>query len=264
MPRFPVLFVSHGSPDIAVRRTPAHRALVDLGTSLPKPSAIVVISAHWETAAPKVATGRAPATVYDFSPQFDRRLWEIDYRAPGADDVAERAAQLICEATGLPVGRDPDRGRDHGVWTPLHLMFPAHDIPITQVSIQPDRSPIQHFEIGRALSPLRDDGVLLIGSGAITHNLAAFRGQPVDAPEPPWVASFRGWMTEEIESNRVSDVLDYRSAAPHARDNHPDGADEHLLPLFSALGAAAGESGVRVHASVEHGVIGMDCFVWGQ
>lgn len=260
MSRMPSLFISHGSPELALRETPAHQFLAGYGAALPRPKAIVVVTAHWETSDAAVNTGSAPATIYDFG-GFDPRLRTIRYTAPGAPDLAEQAARLI-EASGLDVVRDATNGWDHGVWVPLHLMYPAADIPVVQVAIQPHRSPAYHHGIGHALAALRDDGVLLIGSGALTHNLRAFRGQPVDAPVPVWVAEFRDWMTVRLEAGDHTALTDYRRQAPSAIENHPE--DEHLLPLYAPLGATAPDETIRrVHASVEHGVIAMDVFQFG-
>ena len=261
--RMPVLFISHGSPEIAVRETPAHLFLKSLGPMLPKPEAILVVSAHWETAGPVVATSAMPETIYDFGDRFDPRLWDIAYDAPGASALVQRAAKLIAERIGDDVAEDPSRGRDHGVWTPLHLMFPGREVPVSQVSIQPSQSPMHHHAIGQALTPLRDEGVLIVASGAITHNLSEFRGRTVDAAEPDWVAAFRNWMKLHLEAGDRAALLDYRAQAPFAEKNHPE--DEHLLPIFAALGAAAdGEPIVRLHDSVEHGVIGMDVYRFGS
>jgi 4,5-DOPA dioxygenase extradiol len=184
----PVVFVSHGSPEIAVRETPAHKFLNAFASGLTQPKQILVVSAHWETEHPLVATGETPETIYDFGPRFDKRLWDITYDAPGAVDLARDAETLLREA-GFEVGEDGARGRDHGVWTPLHLMFPARRIPVTQLSIQPALSPRHHFEIGRALRPLRERGVLILASGAITHNLSEFRGREIDETPPDWVTA---------------------------------------------------------------------------
>jgi 4,5-DOPA dioxygenase extradiol len=256
----PVVFVSHGSPEIAVRETPAHKFLNAFASDLTQPKQILVVSAHWETEHPLVATGETPETIYDFGPRFDKRLWDITYDAPGAVDLARDAETLLREA-GFEVGEDGARGRDHGVWTPLHLMFPARRIPVTQLSIQPALSPRHHFEIGRALRPLRERGVLILASGAITHNLSEFRGREIDDTPPDWVIGFRDWMHDKIIAGDVDALLDYRASAPHGERNHPE--DEHLLPIFTALGAAgARDRATRAHASVEYGVIGMDAYRW--
>lgn len=256
----PALFISHGSPELALRPTPAHRFLTGLAADLPRPKAILAVSAHWETAEPAVNVGAAPATVYDFG-GFDPRLREIVYRAPGAPDLAERAAAMI-EAAGLTVTRDANNGWDHGVWVPLHLVYPAADIPVAQLSIQPHRTPAHHYALGRALAALRDEGVLIATSGALTHNLRAFRGQSVDAPVPEWVEGFRRWMADRLAAGDRAALVDYRRQAPFAIENHPE--DEHLLPLYVALGTSReGEPVRRIHASVEHGVIAMDVYRFG-
>ena len=260
MTRMPSLFVSHGSPELAIRQTPAHEFLASYAAQLPRPKAILVASAHWETESPQVATSPSPATVYDFG-GFSPRLRQIKYAAPGAPELAERASMLLGKA-GFITAPDPAHGWDHGVWVPLLLLYPAADIPVAQVSIQPMADPAHHARIGAALKPLRDDGVLIIGSGAMTHNLRAFRGQAVDAPAPPWVLAFDDWMHDALVKNRRSDVLAYRETAPYAVENHPEA--EHILPLFVAMGATdEGEPISRPHASYEHGVLSMDVYRFG-
>jgi 4,5-DOPA dioxygenase extradiol len=260
MPKLPALFISHGSPELAVRKSPAQHFLMGLGATLPKPRAILVASAHWETNAPVVATGTRPATVYDFG-GFDPRLRDIRYDAAGAPDVAAAAAGLL-ETAGFRVSADPAHGWDHGVWVPLHLLYPAHDIPVAQISIQPEADPAHHLRIGAALAPLRDDGVMIIASGAMTHNLRAFRGQPVDATAPAWVSDFTDWMHAALTGPDRQSALAYRETAPHGVMNHPEA--EHILPLFVALGATHPEDPVtRVHTSFEHGVLAMDVYRFG-
>jgi 4,5-DOPA dioxygenase extradiol len=260
MTRMPALFISHGSPELAVRRTPAHKFLSDYARELPRPRAILVASAHWETTRPTVATGERPATVYDFG-GFDPKLRDIRYGAPGAPEVARMAAGLL-DKVGFATATDAGHGWDHGVWVPLHLLYPAADIPVAQISIQPEADPAHHARIGAALRTLRDDGVLIIASGAMTHNLRAFRGQPVDAPAPPWVTDFTDWMHAALTGDSRATALDYRNAAPHGVENHPEA--EHILPLFVALGAtAAGEPIRRVHGSYEHAVLAMDVYRFG-
>ena len=245
---------------MAVRESPAHRFLSGLAADLPRPQSILVVSAHWETAHPMVASGTAPATVYDFR-GFDPRLRLIDYAAPGDPATAKRSVNLL-SAAGFTAGLDERRGRDHGVWAPLHLLYPDHDIPVTQVSMQPDADAAYHLRLGRALQPLRDEGVLIIGSGSMTHNLSAFRGQPVDAPAAPWVVDFATWMERELTSTHPETTVAYRETAPFAVENHPEA--EHILPLFVPLGATHhGEAIRRVHASVEHGVLAMDVYRFG-
>ena len=260
MSSLPTIFVSHGSPMLALQDSPARRFLLELGKSLPRPRAIVVVSAHWETLhGPAVSLAQAPETIHDFG-GFPRALFEIRYPAPGAPAAAERAAALL-EAAGIPVGRSAGRGLDHGAWVPLSLMYAQADIPVAQLSIVRGAGPAEHERIGQALAALRDEGVLVLASGSLTHNLREFRGQGIDAPVPHWVGGFETWMKERLEANDRAALLDYRRAAPFAVENHP--TDEHLLPLFVALGAAGpGARATRLHAGVEHGVLAMDAYAF--
>ena len=256
MTRMPVLFVSHGSPELAVRETPAHMFLRDLAAILPRPRAFLVVSAHWETDNVQVAQNRQPPTIHDFG-GFDPRLRQMTYRAPGAPDIGELAFALLQRA-GFSVSADPDAGYDHGVWVPLKLLCPAADVPVAQVSVQPRETPRHHYDLGKALRPLRDDGVLILASGALTHNLRELTRVQSDTAAPGWVLGFTDWFAEKIETGDKDALLDYRRHAPHAERNHP--TDEHLLPIFSALGAAGDESLVRLHHSYEHGVLAMDVY----
>jgi 4,5-DOPA dioxygenase extradiol len=256
----PTIFVSHGSPMLALQDSPARRFLLGLGNSLPRPSAIAVVSAHWETAGgPAVSLATQPATIHDFG-GFPQALFDMRYPAPGAPAAAERAATLF-EAAGIPVGRSATRGLDHGAWVPLGLMYPDADVPVMQISIVHGASPAQHLQLGLALQALRQEGVLVLASGSLTHNLREIRGQGADAPAPDWVSDFGGWMRERLLANDRAALLDYRRLAPMAEKNHP--TDEHLLPLFVALGAAGpGARAELLHTSVEHGVLAMDAYAF--
>ncbi|HZH28590.1 MAG TPA: class III extradiol ring-cleavage dioxygenase [Azospirillaceae bacterium] len=256
--RLPSLFVSHGSPMLALEDGAAHRFLRGYAADLPRPKAILVASAHWETRVPTVSTAERPETIHDFGP-FDRRLFQMRYTAPGAPDLAVRTAALLRQA-GFPVEGTP-RGLDHGAWVPLTLLYPQADIPVMQLSIQPAEGPAHHHRLGQALRPLRDEGVLVVGSGALTHNLYEFRGGSVDRDPPEWVRAFGDWMANAVTAGRTDDLLDYRAKAPYAVENHP--TDEHLLPLFVALGAGDhGAAGDRVHASHTYGVLAMDAYAF--
>ena len=260
MQSLPTLFLSHGSPMLAIQDTPARRFLQGLGASLPRPEAILVVSAHWETMhAPAVSLAARPETIHDFG-GFPRALFEIEYPAPGAPATAERAAALLEEA-GIAVGRSAARGLDHGAWVPLSLMYPDADIPVAQLSIVRGAGPAEHERLGLALAALRSEGVLVVGSGSLTHNLYEFRGQAIDAPAPDWVSQFEEWMKARLDASDRAALLDYRRAAPHAGRNHP--TEEHLLPLFVAIGAAGpGTRATRLHTSFEHGVLAMDAYAF--
>ncbi len=254
MSRQPALFVSHGAPTLAIQPSPARTYLQDLGRQLERPEAILVISAHWETTEPAVSLSEAPETIHDFG-GFERQLYEIRYPAPGAPELARNVMERIGSA-GYPVAAS-ERGLDHGAWVPLSLMFPAADVPVTQLSIQTHRGPAHHLALGRALAPLREQGVLLLASGSFTHDVRGALSRHHDAPTPDWVTEFADWMHERIADNDLDALLDYRRRAPHATANHP--TEEHLLPMFTALGAlTADERTATLHRSHTYGVLAMD------
>jgi 4,5-DOPA dioxygenase extradiol len=260
MSQLPTLFLSHGSPMLALQDSPARRFLQGLGKTLARPEAIVVVSAHWETrGAPAVSLAPQPQTIHDFG-GFPRALFEMRYPAPGAPAAAERTASLL-EGAGIDVGRSKDRGLDHGAWVPLSLMYPDADIPVTQLSVMRGASPAEHERLGLALAALRHEGVLVVGSGSLTHNLYEFRGQGIDAPVPQWVSDFETWTKGRLEASDRAALLNYRSEAPFAEQNHP--TDEHLLPLFVAMGAAGPDArATQLHASFEHSVLAMDAYAF--
>ncbi len=258
----PSLFVSHGAPTLVFDDCPARTFLRDLGRSLPRPRAILAISAHWETPEPRVLTTLQPATVHDFN-GFEPALYEQRYPAPGALALAETLATLVRNA-GFGVTADSKRGLDHGVWVPLSLLYPQADIPLTQLSVCPRQSARYHWELGCALAPLRDDGVLIVGSGSITHNLGdvRFRHRPgPDVDLPTYVTAFPDWVATQVGEGNLDALLDWAARAPHAVRAHP--SPEHWLPFYVALGAAGiAWSGVRAHHSITYGVIGMDNYLF--
>lgn len=256
----PTLFISHGSPMLAIEDSAAHRFLLGLGTTLPRPKAIIVISAHWESMGGQaVSLASHPETMHDFG-GFPEALFEISYPAPGAPVAAARAAELL-EQAGFDVERSATRGLDHGAWAPLRLMYPEADIPVAQISLRRGASPTESAHMGKALHTLREEGVLIIGSGSLTHNLYALRGGSIDADVPSWVSDFAAWMQARLQTNQREALLDYRAQAPFAVRNHP--TEEHLLPLFVAMGAAGeGAKVERLHASYEYGVLAMDLYAF--
>jgi 4,5-DOPA dioxygenase extradiol len=257
----PVLFISHGAPTLAIDGSPAHEFLGGYGKTLGNPSAIVVLSAHFEARIATVTSGERPETIYDFG-GFPDELYRIVYPAPGEPALAAEIAQIL-ESNGITVRRDARRGLDHGAWVPLVLMYPAADVPVVQLSIDTSLGTGYHHRLGELLSPLRERGVLIIGSGSATHNLGSyFRGAPGD-PSPPWVTDFDEWLAERIGAGDVEALLDYRRRAPHARENHP--TEEHYVPLLCALGAAGRHASARrVHHSYEHGVLSMDAYAFSD
>lgn len=264
----PALFLSHGSPMMALEPGPARSFLAGLGNSLPRPRAVLVISAHHDAAFEggdiSITASTQPETVHDFG-GFPAELFAMRYPAPGDPELAHEVAALLSDA-GFPARLDPARGLDHGAWVPLSLIYPAADIPVVQLSLWSGQSPDWHYRLGHVLAPLRDQGVLIIGSGSLTHNLRAlFTARPaIDAPAPPWVTDFADWVAERLAAGTVCDVLHAIDRAPHGKDNHP--TPEHLLPLFVAMGAGADAAGLkaeRLHASVTYGVLAMDVYAFG-
>jgi len=250
----PSLFISHGSPMLALHPGASGPALRRLAAALPRPKAIVVVSAHWESATLQVSSHPAPPTWHDFG-GFPRALYELQYPAAGEPELAARImAQLIDK--GLPATLDPQRPFDHGVWVPLRLMYPEADIPVVQVSLPSEHGPALQVAVGKALASFREQGVLLIGSGSITHNLRELDRQAEDEESTPWALAFRDWIAGKLGSGETEALLDYRQQAPYAVRNHP--SEEHLLPLYFALGA--GERFSIVHQGFTLGALGMDVY----
>ncbi|CAM2166946.1 4,5-DOPA dioxygenase extradiol [Paraburkholderia sacchari] len=231
--RTPTLFLSHGAPTLPIDPSLPSGGFTTLAQHLPRPKSVLMLSAHWNTLKPAVSTAERPETIHDFY-GFPRALYEIQYPAPGAPETAQRAAALL-RAQGVAVDEEA-HGLDHGAWVPMLLMFPDADVPVAQLSIQPHADAAHHFALGRALRELREEGVMVIGSGQITHNLRAadFSARPEDAD--PRVAEFTDWFETRLAARDIDALLDYRNQAPHAVLMHP--TDEHLLPVFAALGAA--------------------------
>lgn len=251
---FPTLFVSHGAPTLVMDDGPAHQFLKDLGKDIGKPEAILMISAHWETAIAMVTGAAKLKTIHDFR-GFPKELYEMNYPVSGSTYLVRQVQQLL-HGIGLETQVDDSRGLDHGAWVPLSLMYPDADVPVVQLSLQSHLGPAYHFALGRALSVLRQQGVLIIGAGSLTHNLRALDPR-ISAIPPDWVRDFSDWVHTAISQERISDLIDYRQQAPNAARNHP--SEEHFLPLFAPLGAGGGK-GNRIHSSYTYGVLSMDAY----
>ena len=259
--KLPSLFISHGAPTLVTDDSPTHRFLADWSGKLARPRAIVVFSAHFETPVTTVTSGERPDMIYDFR-GFPAELYKIVYPAPGDPRLAGEIAGLLRDG-GIHARLDSHRGYDHGTWVPLALMYPDADVPVVQVSVSPAHSPDFHYTLGRLLEPLRERGVLIVGSGSATHNLRSYFQAAAGDAVPDWVSSFNDWVMERIQVGDADALLDYRRKAPFAAQNHP--TEEHFLPLLCALGAAHSEpAGRRVHADYEHGVLAMDAYAFGH
>ncbi|MGA9667539.1 MAG: class III extradiol ring-cleavage dioxygenase [Gallionella sp.] len=254
----PVVFVSHGAPDALLKAPDAVACWGEIGRSVPRPAAVLVVSAHWEARKATVSLSGSPETIHDFS-GFSPELYRIQYRAPGAPALAERVESLL-SAAGLDADSDPSRGLDHGAWVPLSAMYPQADVPVTQLSLLRNADPATHFELGRALAPLRDEGVLIVGSGAITHNFAwlDWRANADKAPMRQ-AEVFTDWVGDRLAAQDVQSLLAYRSA-PYGAKSHP--SEEHFLPFFVALGAATDDTPQRYRPRFSYGALAMDAYVW--
>jgi 4,5-DOPA dioxygenase extradiol len=264
--RLPTLFISHGSPMCALRASPVAEPWATLVRDLPRPRAVLVASAHWETELPMVGTAERPATVHDFG-GFPPALERIRYPAPGAPELAGRVLALLA-AAGLPASANGCRGLDHGAWVPLLHMYPQADVPVFEVSIQTSLGAPHHLRLGAALAPLTNEGVLIVGSGSITHNLADWGRSVHDhglqaAPQAtlPYVQAFREAIEAALRRGDVDWLADYRERLPQAQRAHP--TEEHLLPLLVAYAAAGERPAVqRIDLGVDGGAVAMDVFVF--
>jgi 4,5-DOPA dioxygenase extradiol len=255
----PSVFISHGSPMHALEPGAAGEAWKALGRRLPRPRAILVASAHWETSLPMLTGNPKPETIHDFY-NFPEPLYRLRYPAPGAPAIAQRAQALLKEA-GFPAAIDGCRGLDHGAWAPLLYAYPDAQVPVIQISVQPALGPRHHLSVGKALRPLSQDGVLIVGSGHMTHNLrdwARGGGKP-----EPYAREFADWVNARLLAHDFDALIDYRSRAPSGVRAHP--TDEHFLPLFPALGAAREDARPqRIYDAIDAGVLAMDAYVFDQ
>ncbi|AOP45374.1 dioxygenase family protein [Streptomyces lydicus] len=230
MSLMPTLFLSHGAPPLADDPWwPGELAAWSAG--LPRPTAVLIVSAHWEEAPLALGATRTVPLVHDFW-GFPERYYRVRYPAPGAPQLAERIRRTL-GTTGSPVADLPDRGLDHGAYVPLVEMYPDADVPVLQLSM-PTLDPRRLLDVGRRLAPLREEGVLIVGSGFFTHNLAALRH--ADGGTPAWSAEFDDWGRQALAAQDVDALLDFTHRAPAGRLAHP--RTEHFAPLFVTLGAA--------------------------
>lgn len=257
MNRLPVLFVSHGSPMTAIEPGAAGGKWNALARSLPRPRAVLIASAHWETELPMLTGHPKPETIHDFG-GFPDALYALRYAAPGAPDVAAEAAATL-KAAGITAGIDGCRGLDHGAWVPLMHMYPQADVPVVELSVQPARGAAHHLALGRALAPLSERGVLIVGSGHATHNLRDWMMHLQRPAALPYVAQFADWLADRLAANDRDALVAWREQGPGAPRAHP--TDEHFLPLLVAFGAAGDHPRVdRVHRDIVNGALAMDAY----
>ncbi len=269
----PSIFVSHGSPMIALEPGAAGAFIERLGAAIDaafgRPRAIVAVSAHTLARGNCVLAAPAHAAVYDFG-GFPEALYRLRYDAPGDPPLAAQLSSLLA-AAGIDAPGLPEGGLDHGIWTALRYLVPQADVPVVPLAMNPHATPAEQFALGQALAPLGGQGVLVLGTGSITHNLRrlvqartlqATMGEAEAVAELPESAAFRAWMHERGSARDWPAWFDYRRRAPAAVDMHP--SDEHLLPLFVAAGAGGREATpLRLYAGVTHGCLGMDAYAFG-
>lgn len=246
------LFLSHGAPTSIVGSTAD--CWHDVGRRLARPDAVVIVSAHWMEPRISIGFSERPPTIHDFA-GFPPSLYRLKYPAPGSPAIAQKVEGLLAQA-GIRSERDPGRGLDHGAWIPLMRLFPEADIPIVPVSVQAEGGPVLHTRLGEALAPLAQENILVVASGGLTHNLQELA--PDTTVPAPWVAEFQAWMHQAITDGRRGDLIEYRERAPHARRSHP--SEEHLLPLFVALGAVPSGRAERICAGYSYGTLAMDAY----
>ncbi len=257
MATLPTVFVSHGSPMHALQPGAVRGVWEQLARDLPRPKAILIASAHWETDVPELTGTERPETIHDFY-GFPKPLYEIQYPVSGDPKLASRAAELLKR---FNVKTDPVRGLDHGAWSPLLYMYPKADVPVVQISVQPQLGTRHHIDVGRALAPLSDEGILVFGSGHMTHNLRDRVGDENAGGIAPYAKEFQSWTNERIQAGDIDALVDYRKLAPHGVRAHP--TDEHFQPLFVALGAARpGYKAERLYDGIEMGALAMDAYAF--
>lgn len=253
------LFVSHGAPTFAREPGLAGPALTRMGRQLPRPAAVLVVSPHWMTRGLQVGLSPAPATIHDFR-GFEKALYDLRYPAPGHPDLARQALEYL-EDAGWQPALEPERGLDHGAWVPLRYLYPDASVPVFQVSLPIDLDSRSAWQLGRDLAPLQDAGVLIVGSGSLTHNLHEVNWGKERGAD--YAREFSHWVRHVVLTRDYRRLIDTLREAPHASRAHP--TSEHFLPLLVAAGAAGeGAPATLIEGGIEHGVLSMDSFVFGS
>ena len=254
--KMPSVFVSHGSPMTALEPGPYAQALAEFGRTL-RPEAIVVISAHWQAEGIHIASSPRPQLIYDFR-GFAKELYELRYDAPGSPELANRI-KVKLDSAGLPAMLDELHGWDHGVWVPLRLMFPEARIPVVAVSLPYPQSPEELYRAGKAIGGLRNQGILILGSGGLVHNLRLMNPAQKNASAETWAEEFQRWVRDAIVRHDLPALFACKKQAPHAKRAVP--TTEHFAPIFAVLGAA-GEAAqlTPIYESIEYATISMYSF----
>ncbi len=256
--RLPVLFVSHGSPMFALEAGETGPALTRWGQALrqrhPGFRGVGILSPHWMAHGVEVMAHAQPPTWHDFG-GFPPALYRLQYPAPGAPVLAQQVQARLAQA-GIAATLNPERPLDHGAWVPLMHLLPQADVPVVQLALPVDADARAVYALGQALQDLRSQGVLLVGSGSMTHNLREFFGGERQAAS--YVVEFSRWVEQQVQAGAIDALLDWQQQAPHALRAHP--TDEHFLPLYFALGAGAGSTPHYLSREVMYGMLAMDAF----
>ena len=257
-PKAPTCFISHGAPSFAIEQDELSDYLANLGQSLENVKAILIVSPHWQTQKLEVMTTAKPATIHDFY-GFPETLYSLQYPASGNPSLAKKVIELLA-AHKIYTSENSSQGYDHGAWVPLIHLFPKHHLPVLQISLPINFNPQMTFDLGKALASLREEGVMIIGSGGLTHNLYELR--PKESKPEHYIEEFVNWMDDKVESRDFAQLVNYRILAPHSKRAHP--TDEHLLPLFLALGASDENEQLKiVDNEIYYGILSTKSYFWG-
>lgn len=258
----PSLFIAHGAPLLAIENNEYTQFVNQLGKDLPKPKAIILFSAHWEAANQKVSLVDEFETIYDFG-GFPEELYRIKYPAKGNKDITEEIKELFREQ-GISFETDTARGLDHGAWVVLKMLYPNADIPVISMSVNQHLTPEQQYQIGRSLSVLREQDVLIIGSGGTVHNLRAVGWERDGKVNDQWAVEFDQWLENHLHDWDTASLFDYYSLAPNAQLAVPPHGKEHFIPLFYAMGAADDQrKATLLHRSYRYGNLSHSVWQFG-
>lgn len=259
----PSLFVAHGAPLLAIESNEYTQFLESLGTTLPKPKAIVLFSAHWESPTQKVSDVDEFETIYDFG-GFPEALYQIKYPAKGNEPVTKEIADLFTKQ-GVSYEIDTTRGLDHGAWVVLKMLYPGADIPVISMSVNPNLTPEEQYKIGKSLSQLREKEILIIASGGTVHNLRALKMGSADGTIDQWAFDFDDWLEQHVSEWDLKSLFNYSSLAPGGEIAVPPYGNEHFIPLFYAMGAADNEKSAKLlHRSYRYGNLSHSVWQFGQ
>lgn len=256
----PSLYISHGSPELMIQNNETTKFLKDLSSKFDTPKYILVISAHWVTNNLKIIYNDSPSLIYDFY-GFADALYNLKYNAKSSKSKSDEIVKLL-ESNNIEIEKDEFRnGFDHGVWSPLTMLYPNANIPVLQISLPTNYDAKELFKLGDVLSTLRDD-TLIISSGSLTHNLGDLNWNSEKGPVKPYAKSFRDWIVKKIEDTDLESLFNYRIKAPYLAQNHP--SLEHFLPLYVSLGVAKGKKGKALHDVYMYGNLSMDTIIFEE